>query len=264
MNSIKIKKNIVCLYHSWPKVKKGTMTIFTRKGLFYLILCLISLKSNQNPGIENGFMGEIRARVAFPHPAEGERELKKRDSSDWSQAHCPHNAMHATELVLMVELLVLVLLPVLDAGHTCNTVLVLLHVVEVVLLLMLGVVLLLTHKRQFISSVAIELCFTAEPSLLVSSDWFRACFVKVASNPEFLQWNALFVMQCGADSPEQRMNDTRRRREEGEDVEEKEEDATDWANNCICIQTNPDTAAASQQSTLKTCRCHKKLKKIFF
>ena len=87
--------------------------------------------------------------------------------------------MHATELVLMVELLVLVLLPVLDAGHTCNTVLVLLQVLEVVLLL--------THKRQFISSVAIELCFTAEPSLLVSSDWFRACFVKVASNPEFLQ-----------------------------------------------------------------------------
>ena len=95
--------------------------------------------------------------------------------------------MHATELMLVVELLVLVLLPVPDAGHTCNTVLVLLHVVEVVLLLMLGVVLLLTHKRQFISSVAIELCFTAEPSLLVSSDWFRACFVKVASNPEFLQ-----------------------------------------------------------------------------
>ena len=79
----------------------------------------------------------------------------------------------------MVELLVLVLLPVPDAGHTCNTVL--------VLLLELEVVLLLTHKRQFISSVAIELCFTAEPSLLVSSDWFRACFVKVASNPEFLQ-----------------------------------------------------------------------------
>ena len=87
--------------------------------------------------------------------------------------------MHATELVLMVELLVLVLLPVPDAGHTCNTVL--------VLLLELEVVLLLTHKRQFISSVGIELCFTAEPSLLVSSDWFRACFVKVASNPEFLQ-----------------------------------------------------------------------------
>ena len=58
------------------------MTIFTRKGLFYLILCLISLKSNQNPGIENGFMGEIRARVAFPHPVEEKRELKKRDSSD--------------------------------------------------------------------------------------------------------------------------------------------------------------------------------------
>ena len=89
--------------------------------------------------------------------------------------------MHATELVLVVELLVLVLLPVPDAGHTCTTVLLL------VLLLVLEVVLLLTHKRQFISSVAIELCFTAEPSLLVSSDWFKACFVKVASNPEFLQ-----------------------------------------------------------------------------